>query len=253
MKKLWIVFLLLILSACSKEDPKDMLSESVKKMNDLKGYHMDANAVMEMGALGFKINVNSKNHIEIESDGDSKKVLMETTQSINGNQIPTTKMFLSKDKIGSYNPNTGQWEYRVFDSNNQTDQEDKWLITQILNLYNPESAANQFLESQSDKKIETVGEKTINGVKCTGISIQIEAKEFMKQMGEILGEASGTKELSGVIETLGNNALKNTKTIYWIGNSDHYIHRYESSLSGSFGKYVIVSNVNDYNKTITIK
>lgn len=254
MKKYSIVFVLIMLiGGCSFQNPKDILSQSVKTMSELKGYKMDTEMDMQAGVLGINMDFVSKDHAELEKNGDSRSIMLEVKESFNGNAIPTSKTYLSESKVGIYNNQTGQWQFHTFNPNDENDQEDKWLVTEILSLYNPESTANQFLNSQANQSVKTVGTATINGVDCVGISVQIEAKEFMKNLGDFLGKASDVDGAGGLVEALGNGALKNTKTIYWIGKNDHYIHRYETSLDGTFARINIISNISGYNQPISMK
>lgn len=231
MKKIGLLlFLCLLCVGCDVlsfgESPEKLLEESVQEMAGLTSYTAHSDTTMKSDVFGSMVDYRLQQKIEVNRKDKIKMMITDKKQG--------TKMFLSETGMATYE--NGDWATRRF-GNSQRDAEDKWLIQQFLSLQDPKSTWNTLGDSQVKKTVSKKGEESIHGVNCTVIEMKMEAKEFMKVYGNILGSASGIKGSSGIFENVGNMMVEHTTYTYWIGEKDKKIHRGVLLVDTKIGTY----------------
>lgn len=242
MKKIMgILCMFLLCAGCDVlsfgESPEKILEDSVKEMANLTSYTAESKTSMKADFFGNKMNYDSNQTIEMNRNKGVKMVITDKTNR--------TKMFLSEHAVATYE--NGNWVVDTFDSSQQ-DTENKWLIQQFLSLQDPKSTWNTLADSQVKKTVTKKGEESFNGIPCLVVEMKMEAKEFMKVYGKVLGSASGIKGSAGMFENIGNMLVENTTYTYWIGKEDKKIHRGVFLLEAGFGKYQQDVTYHKYNK-----
>jgi len=246
MKKILIPFfiLLLFVSCSPSHNPEDLLESAVGEMNKLDGYRVNMETLLEADLLLATVHYQSKGKVHVEKDGESKKIMIETNDILNGEELPLQKSYYSKDEIGMFDYGSGKW---VFEEHH-----DDFLINQMLSLYNPESNLNGILNSTGKKTLKIEGKKEMDGIPCIGVSVKMEADAAMDQMGGVLSKVGGLKGMSGILSGIGKEMLKSTETIYWIGEDDHLIHGFEITMEGKIGTFQSMAKLDHFGEKMKL-